>query len=272
MKTKINKKEKSQVEIEVTIPWADFYKYWDKGFKKIQDMVEIDGFRKGMAPKDMIISKYGEMTVLEAMSDLAINETYPAIVMENKLKIISHPHIHVVKLAKDNDFLYHAHVDIMPELTLPDYKAIAKEMTKEKTETTVTDQDVEKVLNDLRKMRVKKPADQEIKDEDLPALDDTFAQSFGEEFSTLETLKTKVRENTLLEKIQIEKEKLRSALLEKLANETKGDMPETLINGEIDRLYAQTKADIEKFGGTLCHTLPMCANKRQRLQTEGFSR
>jgi hypothetical protein len=34
MKVKINKEEKSQVEIEVTIPWADFNKYWDKGFKK----------------------------------------------------------------------------------------------------------------------------------------------------------------------------------------------------------------------------------------------
>lgn len=38
MKVKINKEEKSQVEIEVTIPWTDFNKYWDKGFKKIQDM------------------------------------------------------------------------------------------------------------------------------------------------------------------------------------------------------------------------------------------
>lgn len=245
MKTKINKEEGSQVEIEVTIPWADFHKYWEKGFKKVQDMVEMPGFRKGMAPENMVIEKYGEMTILEAMSDLAINETYPTIVMENKIKIISHPHIHVVKIAKGEDFVYHAHVDVMPELTLPDYKAIAKDIVKDKVEVTVTDEDMDKILNDLRKMRATKNGEEEV----LPELDDAFAQSFGEEFSTLEILKTKVRENTLLEKTQIEKEKLRSALLEKLVAETKGEMPKTLVEGEIDRLYAQTKHDIEKFGG-----------------------
>jgi FKBP-type peptidyl-prolyl cis-trans isomerase (trigger factor) len=261
MKAKINKEEGSQVEIEVTIPWADFHKYWDKGFKKIQDMVEMPGFRKGMAPENMVIEKYGEMTVLEAMSDLAINETYPVVIMENKIKIISHPHIHVVKIAKGEDFVYHAHVDVMPELTLPDYKAIAKEVVKGKTEVTVTDEDMDKILTDLRKMRATKKETvneetKEVTSEDvLPELNDEFAQSFGEEFATLEILKTKVRENTLLEKTQIEKEKLRSALLEKLVSETKGEMPKTLVEGEIDRLYSQTKQDIEKFGGTFADYL-----------------
>lgn len=261
MQTKINKEEGSQVEIEVTIPWADFNKYWDKGFKRIQDTVEMPGFRKGMAPQDMVVAKYGEMTILEAMGDLAINETYPAVIMENKIKIISHPHIHVVKIAKGEDFVYHAHVDVIPELTLPDYKAIAKEITKDKKETVVTDDDMDKVLGDLRKMRATKKESvneetKEVTSEDiLPELNDEFAQSFGEEFATLEILKTKVRENTLQEKTQIEREKLRSALLEKLVAETKGDMPKTLIEGEIDRLYAQTKHDIEKFGGTFADYL-----------------
>lgn len=271
MKAKINKEEGSQVEIEVTIPWADFHKYWDKGFKKIQDMVEMPGFRKGMAPENMVVEKYGEMTILEAMSDLAINETYPIVIMENKIKIISHPHIHVVKIAKGEDFVYHAHVDVMPELTLPDYKALAKEVAKGKVEVTVTDEDMDKIMNDLRKMRATKkeivgdeqPSQdaaasqaKEVSSEDiLPELDDTFAKSFGEEFATLDILKTKVRENTLQEKTQIEKEKLRSALLEKLVSETKGEMPKTLVEGEIDRLYSQTKQDIEKFGGTFADYL-----------------
>lgn len=264
MKTKINKEEGSQVEIEVTIPWADFHKYWEKGFKKVQDMVEMPGFRKGMAPENMVIEKYGEMTVLEAMSDLAINETYPAIVMENKIKIISHPHIHVVKIAKGEDFVYHAHVDVVPELTLPDYKAIAKDIAKDKVEITVTDEDMDKILNDLRKMRATKNGEEEV----LPELDDAFAQSFGEEFSTLEILKTKVRENTLLEKTQIEKEKLRSTLLEKLVAETKGEMPKTLIEGEIDRLYAQTKHDIEKFGGKFADYLTHIKKTEEEMRND----
>lgn len=268
MQVKINKEEKSQVEIEVTVPWADFHKYWEKGFKKIQDMVEIPGFRKGMAPEEMVISKYGEMTVLEAMSDLCINETYPAIVMEHKIKIISHPHIHVVKLARGEDFVYHAHVDVMPEVTLPDYKKIAAEITKDKKEVVVTDEDVEKVLYDLRKMRVQKPADEEIKDSDLPALDDEFAKSFGEEFATVDILKQKIKENSLLEKQQIEREKLRSELLEKLQSETKADMPESLVAGEVDRLMAQTKQDIERFGGKFSDYLTHVKKTEEEIRNE----
>jgi trigger factor len=268
MKVKINKEEKSQVEIEVTIPWADFNKYWDKGFKKIQDMVEMPGFRKGMAPEDMVVAKYGEMTVLEAMSDLAINETYPAVILEHKIKIISHPHVHVVKLAKGEDFVYHAHVDVMPEITLPDYKSLAKEITKDKKDVTVTDEELDKVLLDLRKMRVKKAADEEIKDEDLPVLDDAFAQSFGEEFATVEILKNKIKENSLLEKEQIEKEKLRSEVLEKLQSETKAEMPDTLVDGEIERLFAQTKADIERFGGKFEDYLVHIKKTEEELKNE----
>jgi len=112
----------------------------------------------------------------------------------------------------------------MPEITLPDYKSLAKEITKDKKDVTVTDEELDKVLLDLRKMRVKKAADEEIKDEDLPVLDDAFAQSFGEEFATVEILKNKIKENSLLEKEQIEKEKLRSEVLEKLQSETKAEI------------------------------------------------
>jgi FKBP-type peptidyl-prolyl cis-trans isomerase (trigger factor) len=88
------------------------------------------------------------------------------------------------------------------------------------------------------------------KNQDLPPLDDAFAQSFGTDFKTLEDLKTKVGNNLRLEKEQKAKEVRRTAIMDTLIKETKVDLPETLVEGELSNMLAQFRADITRFGGT----------------------
>jgi trigger factor len=85
---------------------------------------------------------------------------------------------------------------------------------------------------------------------ELPVLDDAFAQSFGDTFKTLAELKGKVKENLHLEKEQKLREKRRSAIIEKLIAETKADLPEVIVEGELANMLTQMKADITRFGGT----------------------
>lgn len=84
----------------------------------------------------------------------------------------------------------------------------------------------------------------------LPELDDDFAKSFGDSFTSLTDLKAKVGENLKLEKEQKLREKRRSAIMEKLVAETKADLPDVLIEGELNNMLAQMKGDITRFGGT----------------------
>lgn len=254
-KVEIEKEKGSKLELTITVKKEDFAKYWDKGFKKFQEVADIDGFRKGHAPMDSIITKYGEMGILESMADLAINDTYVTAVIDNKIKALGHPHIHVVTLEKDKDFVYHAHVEVYPEVTLPDYKAIAKDANKSKKEVVIEDVEVDAILKDLQKLRIKKDSSEEVKEEELVPLDDEFAKSFGEEFKSLEDLKSKVRANMSLEKVQAEKEKVRTLILENLMEAAKVDIPEVLIESEIDRMMAQMKMDIERYGGTFSEYL-----------------
>lgn len=254
-KVEIEKEKGSKLELTITVKKEDFAKYWDKGFKKFQEVADIDGFRKGHAPMDSIITKYGEMGILESMADLAINDTYVQAIVDNKIKALGHPHIHVVTLEKDKDFVYHAHVEVYPEVTLPDYKAIAKDANKSKKEVVIEDVEVDAILKDLQKLRIKKDSSEEVKEEELVPLDDEFAKSFGEEFKSLEDLKSKVRANMSLEKVQAEKEKVRTLILENLMEAAKVDIPEVLIESEIDRMMAQMKMDIERYGGTFAEYL-----------------
>ena len=60
---KIEKKDlpKSEVEFKIVIDAEQFATYHAAGLKTIQSVVEVDGFRKGNAPEDLIVKKYGDM-------------------------------------------------------------------------------------------------------------------------------------------------------------------------------------------------------------------
>lgn len=196
MKYKINKEKNSKLELEVTIEASEFMNYWDAGIKRIQKEAEIDGFRKGSAPTDTIVNKYGEMSVLQEMTDLAINKSYPEVIIKEKIHIIGEPHIHIVTLEKDKDFVYHAHVPVYPVIELPDYKKIASDVAKEinaNPEKTVMD------TNDTELANIMSGLSDEIK-------------------STTPDIENKIRENLKIEKGLILKNEIRAITMEQLVN------------------------------------------------------
>ena len=205
MTHKITKEKNSKVELEVTIAAADFAKLWDKAFKAVQAEIEISGFRKGMAPEDAVIAKYGQSAILEEMANLAINESYPKIMIEehtkNNIKPIAEPHIHVVKLEKDADFVYHAHVAVYPEFTMPDYRKISAASVKEaaakigeEKEAKTEDEQVAEIMEKL---------DEKVKTETLD-------------------IENKIKENLKLEKEMMSKSKIRSIILENIITSIQG--------------------------------------------------
>ncbi len=278
---KIEKKDlpKGLVEFTITVDTEEFESYHAKAFTAVQQAVEVDGFRKGNAPENLVVKKYGDMVILEEMANLALRAAYVKAVEEHKINPISDPQVSITKIAKGNPLELTITVPVMPEITLPSYKKLAKEAVTDGESIEVTDKDIDDVLEELRKGRktqhahdhvhgedcdhshdegevaeeVEGKKEESVKDKEevaLPPLDDAFAQSFGGDFKTLTDLKTKVGENLKLEKEQKLREKRRSVIMEKLVAETKADLPEVIIEGELQNMLNQMKADITRFGGT----------------------
>ena len=198
MKSTIENLPKSEVKISLEVEAVDFAKYYDKGVKSIQQVVDVDGFRKGHAPVGQIVKKYGEMIILEEMANICLREVYPKVLEENKLFPIAEPTITITKLAKDNPFEATFTIATFPEVTLPDYKKLSSAIEVENI-AEVTDKEVDDVIKELQKGRATgehshdhvhdenghHPSHDEIDESKLPVLDDAFAQSFGGEFKTL---------------------------------------------------------------------------------------
>lgn len=280
---KIEKKDlpKSEVEFKIIVDEKEFETYHAKGLSTIQAVTEVDGFRKGNAPEDLIVKKYGDMIILEEMANICLREAYMKAIEEHKITPISEPTVTITKLAKGNPLELTITVPVMPEVALPSYKKIAKEVMSDDQKVEVTDKDIEDVLEELRKGRATEhthehgedcdhptspegsagqgeeekqeagSGKQEVKSEvKLPELNDEFAQSFGENFKTLSDLKSKVGENLKLEKEQKLREKRRSAIMEKLIAETKADLPDAIVESELNVMIAQMKQDVTRYGGT----------------------
>lgn len=257
---KIEKKDlpKSEVELKIVVDAAELESYHDKGLAAIQQVVEVDGFRKGNAPEDLIVKKYGDMIILEEMANIALRDAYTKAIDEHKINPISQPSVTITKLAKGNPLELTITVPVMPEVTLPEYKKIAKEAVKDDEKIEVTDKDIDDVVEELRKGRAKfeehehtdEPHEHKIDESTLPELNDEFAQSFGENFKSVSDLREKVGENLKLEKEQKLREKRRTAIMEKLIAEAKADLPDVIVESELNNMLAQMKQDITRFGGT----------------------
>jgi len=261
MNTSIKKLEKSEVEITGTLPWADFEKYEEKALSTISERLELPGFRKGKAPGSVVKENVTDMMILEEMAEQALYTLYPQIIEEHKLDAIGRPQIGITKIARGTDLEFKIITATLPEMTLPDYKAIAKTHTSDeqfKKEVAIDEADVEKTIQELRKMRAHQamPAHEhqdgeeahpELTEEQLPALDDAFAKSFGE-FENVEAFKEKIRQNLRTEKETEQKDKLRLAIVEELLEKSTGDLPEILVQSEIDKILYRLQADITQMG------------------------
>lgn len=86
-----------------------------------------------------------------------------------------------------------------------------------------------------------------VQERELPRLDDGFASSLGN-LQNLEALKKSISEGLLMEKEKQEKERWRIKVIEKIAQESKMELPEMLIEGELDRMMAELKGIAQQVG------------------------
>lgn len=271
MALSLNKKDlgNSQIEFTGTLPYEDFMVHEVAALERIAKELEIDGFRKGSVPPSVARQHIKELALLEAMAEEALMKAYGDILTNHAPNAIGRPDIQITKIARDNPLEFKVVVTVMPELKLPDYKKIASVENKNRKEVVVEDADVEKSLAELQKLRaggkkMHKHDDGSVHDEDhneisadeakaiedapLPELNDEFAQSFGENFKTMEDLKVKVRENMMYEKKIIEEDRIRAGIAEKIVEEVKVELPPMLIDGEVERMAYQMESDLSNSG------------------------
>ena len=121
----INKKSDTEVEIVAEISATDFEKHRQNVLRDLGANFELPGFRKGHIPTNILIERFGPMTILEEMAERAIRDWYPRVLLTEKIDAVGHPRISITKIAEGNPLGLKIMQEILPEIKLPDYKKIA---------------------------------------------------------------------------------------------------------------------------------------------------
>lgn len=262
MKINIKKLPKSEIEIEGEIDSEILELYFPKALKKLGENLKLDGFRKGKIPENVLLSNIPEINILEEMAQMALSEYYPKIIVKEKIDAISRPEISITKLARKNPLGFKIKTAVLPEMKLADYKKIAQKIisgvTKEEKDVTVSDEELENTITDIRKSRApKKHIAEEVQVSDtkipvsdtseLPEFNDEFVKALGP-FKDIADFKSKLKENIKLEKENQLKEKTRLKIIEKIIEESVLEVPEILIEVELDKILYKMESDIAQMG------------------------
>jgi len=138
------KLEKSLVALTVDVCADDFDAAVEMAYRKQRGSIRVPGFRPGKAPRKMIEAMYGAGVFYEEAVNNALPDAYEKAVKEQDLKVVGYPKVELLEVGKEG-FSFKATVAVYPDVTLGQYKGVEAP----KPEVSVTDEDVDKRLNDM---------------------------------------------------------------------------------------------------------------------------
>ncbi|MBK5246048.1 MAG: trigger factor [Peptostreptococcaceae bacterium] len=168
MKSTFVSREKNDVKFTMEFTAEEFEQAVIKAYQENKGKFALDGFRKGKAPRKLIETQYGEDVFFEDAINNMFSENYPIALDELSIDVIDKPKADFSEIEKGKDFTITINVEAYPEIEVKDYKGVKIE----KSEFPVTDEDVNKEIEDLRKKNARLVlADRCVKDGDMVLLD-----------------------------------------------------------------------------------------------------
>ena len=146
MKSSVEQLSDTRVKITVEVPFEELKPELDQAYAALAQQVQIPGFRKGKAPRQLIDARFGRGPVLEQVVNDMLPTRYSQAIEENDIKAIGQPDVEVTKIEDNEVVEFTAEVDVRPEITLPDFSAINVEVPA----VTVDDAAVDEELESLR--------------------------------------------------------------------------------------------------------------------------
>jgi trigger factor len=146
MKATFISKEKNNAKFSVEFTAEELEQAIIKEYQDTKDKYQIDGFRKGKAPRSILEKHFGEGIFLEGAINTMINDAYPKAAEELGLDVIDRPSVEFGDVEKGKGFTITVSVDVYPEIEVKDYVGVKSE----KINVEVLDADVDAEMEKLQ--------------------------------------------------------------------------------------------------------------------------
>ena len=163
--------------IEMTVALAEIDKDVEQRLKRMSRTVKVAGFRPGKVPMKMVAQQYGSQARSEAIG-AAVEKAYGEKVREQNLRVAGYPRIEPKADASPGLMGFTAIFEVYPDIAPADISGQAIE----KPTLTVTDAEVDKTLDVLRKQRTSYVETDRASAKDDRLVIDFVGRKNGEEF------------------------------------------------------------------------------------------
>ncbi|HUS24098.1 MAG TPA: trigger factor [Candidatus Binatia bacterium] len=135
-------------QVRVRIPADKVARAYDEQIRKIASRARLPGFRPGKAPLNVVQKQYGDSARMDVIQDL-VRGSYPDAVTQAGVNPASAPSFEVTAEKPGEPLEYVARFEVYPEIKLRGLD----QLKIEKPQVDVTEADVTKVVDSLKKAR-----------------------------------------------------------------------------------------------------------------------
>ena len=145
MDVKVEKRDGNLCVIDITADVKKVSQEYDKACKRIAQRVNIEGFRKGKAPKMILEQRVGKENIQHEALNVIVQEVCSKAIRDNKLDVIADPVLKNVEFNLDKPSHFVVELELRPEVNLPQYKGLKVEVEEYKTPEDAMDKQIQAI-------------------------------------------------------------------------------------------------------------------------------
>lgn len=146
MKTTIEKQPENIVKVDIEVPAKDAVNYYNNAAKRLAQYVNIPGFRKGKAPRNIVEQNIGEERIKHEALEGALPKIFSEVINENDFDVVAQPYVESYDYKIGEDLRIVAKLELRPEVTLGEYKGLTIEVEEYKTPEDALQKSIDSLL------------------------------------------------------------------------------------------------------------------------------
>ena len=146
MNTTIEKQENNIVKVDIEVPAKEAATYYNNAAKRLAQYVNIPGFRKGKAPRNIVEQNIGEERIKSEALESALPAIFSDVIKENDFDIVAQPYVESYDYKLGENLKITAKIELRPEVTLGQYKGLTLEIDEYKTPEDAMEKSINEML------------------------------------------------------------------------------------------------------------------------------
>ncbi len=166
----VEKVEKNVVSFEFSVSAEEFETAIEKAYRKNVGKINLQGFRKGKAPRKLIEKYYGKEIFYEDAINIVLPAAYDKAIDDNNLQPVDQPEIDIKgEINKEEGVTFTAKVTVKPEFEMGTYKGIEATKVTHRTLKKDVEAEIEKMRE--RNSRMVPVEDRAVAKDDIANID-----------------------------------------------------------------------------------------------------